>query len=452
MANLLINTLFCDKPKDVKKSSSTVQIKAEVNKSSLINSNVVKSQSNVLPKNNGSLLSKDKITINQILKTPSVKPKTNIDAPSKTINSKNINQSVKPESKVVEKKKKTDCIDPIIKELRSTSYEQLMEKISKDPNLQKIYEEKFLSEESLINKKENKYKAEQVYRPKDSEEVKNLERIQESNKMLEIRNRLNKKRYRHQDDEISRSIPANKVSFNKSNVSYEEEYCSECLIYHKLGKHIDQKKKNEIAKEKLNPDKKPTIQKTTQIFKKSKKEIKQNILPINKVQEQLIMQRNNRIYGVNKHNQESIIIKPHKLSDNQTKNEKKLIPPTRNPREQIKSKESKPVMTSKNSEKNNWNRKKEVLEEEDDENSLDDFIEDDSNTSFVQQELRKIKKGYRRNNYSPTDIKDDYDDDIMEAGFDEIQREEKYSERQAEREDEMEELREKMFYNKKKNK
>ena len=81
MANLLINTLFCDKPKDVKKSSSTVQIKAEVNKSSLINSNVVKSQSNVLPKNNGSLLSKDKITINQILKTPSVKPKTNIDAP-----------------------------------------------------------------------------------------------------------------------------------------------------------------------------------------------------------------------------------------------------------------------------------------------------------------------------------------------------------------------------------
>ena len=40
----------------------------------------------------------------------------------------------------------------------------------------------------------------------------------------------------------------------------------------------------------------------------------------------------------------------------------------------------------------------------------------------------------------------------MEAGFDEIQREEKYSERQAEREDEMEELREKMFYNKKKNK
>ena len=461
MANLLIDTLFCGNSKEVKKTLCT-EIPSQIKKLSIPTRNEFRTSTKLLSKSSKPEISvsiKEKVSNNQVIRTPSQKSLVT----AKIVEGKKItqNQIIKPKPA---EKIRSDQIDPIVKELRSTSYEQLMEKISNDPNLQKIYEEKFHSEDTLILKKENKYKPE-VYRPTDSKEVKNLERIKESNRELEMQNRLNKKRYR-KEDESSCLIPSNKISYNKSRVGYEEEYCRECLIYHKLGQHIDQKKKIELAREKLNPDKKPTIQKTTQIFKKTKKEFKANVLPINKIQEQLIIQRNNRIYGASSKKEESIIIKPPQVkkdaiesknkSPNCLKSHKDPIYPSK---DALCTKSITNVKNKNHQQRNNNGRTVEANKakikayEQEIKDELGDFIDDDTNQSaLVERELNKIKQGYRRNNYSysPTDIRDDYDDDIMEAGFDEIEREEKYSQRQAEREDEMEELREKMFYSKKK--
>ncbi len=83
---------------------------------------------------------------------------------------------------------------------------------------------------------------------------------------------------------------------------------------------------------------------------------------------------------------------------------------------------------------------------------LDSFIcddEEDTNTKGQnwKKEIDKIKKKYHRN---PTYMDNDIDDDIMEAQFSEIEQEESNALRIAEEEDEREELREKLFYSKKK--
>jgi hypothetical protein len=84
---------------------------------------------------------------------------------------------------------------------------------------------------------------------------------------------------------------------------------------------------------------------------------------------------------------------------------------------------------------------------------LDSFIcdddEEDSSTKGQnwKKEIDKIKKKYHRN---PTYMDHDVDEDIMEAQFSEIEQEESNALRIAEEEDEREELREKLFYSKKK--
>jgi hypothetical protein len=84
---------------------------------------------------------------------------------------------------------------------------------------------------------------------------------------------------------------------------------------------------------------------------------------------------------------------------------------------------------------------------------LDSFIcDDDEEESSTKgqnwkKEIDKIKKKYHRN---PTYMDNENDDDIMEAQFSEIEQEESNALRIAEEEDEREELREKLFYSKKK--
>jgi hypothetical protein len=64
--------------------------------------------------------------------------------------------------------------------------------------------------------------------------------------------------------------------------------------------------------------------------------------------------------------------------------------------------------------------------------------------------MKKIKEKLKKGNYSPTDMIDESGSDIEEAGFDEIEREEIISEKIGEREDEIEEIREKYLKNRKK--
>ena len=82
---------------------------------------------------------------------------------------------------------------------------------------------------------------------------------------------------------------------------------------------------------------------------------------------------------------------------------------------------------------------------------LDSFICDDEEETTKNQnwkrEIDKIKKNYHRN---PIIYQEGDDDDIQEAKFDDIEREEHRTLQIAEKEDEMEELREKLFYSKKK--
>jgi len=447
MANILINTLFNDVQKVTKKTSVNPSINTITSKQiitskiptkKIVNTiTVPKEQMNFSGRtlnNNSAQAQNQRMSIE--------KNKLNI----KKLNE--ANQLGKSKEKVVMKSKSHEKMDPIARELRSLNFDELQEKISKNPELRKKYEEILNSEETLIKKNENKVKSHE-YRPSNSEEVKQIERINESNRKLEFNNKLNKKRGREKET-ASNFYFGNKISYNKSKVMYEEEYCQECLIYHKVGQHIDLKKRNENEKEKMNPDKKPTIQKTTQIFRKTKNDFKNSFLPMNKVQEHLIKQRNEKIYGQQKNCQqllkdESTNHEKYKSNNNRTQSFVKKN--YDRPLAQFNNKDNKNIQSKESF--INVQRKRKFEDSHDDD--LNDFIVNDSNKqNFLQKEMKKIKEKFKKGYYSPTDMMNESGSDIEEAGFDEIEREERYSEKIGEREDELEEIREKYLKNRKK--
>ena len=94
--------------------------------------------------------------------------------------------------------------------------------------------------------------------------------------------------------------------------------------------------------------------------------------------------------------------------------------------------------------KKKYDKRFSIFEHGDD---LQDFICYDEESLNWQAEMVKIKKNLNRNSRR---IYNDNDDDIMEAQFSEIEQEENNAMKIAEKEDEMEELRERLFYTKKK--
>ena len=351
-----------------------------------------------------------------------------------------------------------------------------------------MYQEKLMSNEHEIKKKEV-VRTQPNYKASDSNEVKKIERINELNKELAMNSRLNKKRYRQDDNSNSAS---NGFSFSKSKVSYEEEFCSQCNIYHKSGKHSDSKKIVEMEKERLDPDKKPTIQKLTQIFKKTNEYKSKNMISVSKVQEQIIRHRNIKLYGLpsneipKKEEDVNNFVAQQKIKvDNKIKAVNKEKEDRKNnistmqknnnnissivPKEKVRSnkdnlqlKVSSTKDNIKNISKNTQNNAKPIKKvisssksnkinysNSEEDSDLSDFIDNDGPVEDYRREMKKIKQNYR-NSYSPTDVREDYSDDNMEAGFDEQEIEEIKAQKIAEEEDNNEEMREKLFYSKKK--
>ncbi len=447
MANILINTLFNDVQKVTKKTSVNPNINTITSKPKIISNIPIKKIGNT------NTVPNEKVNISGRSLNNNSFPAQNqrMSIEKNKLNLTKLNQAnklVKLKEKVVTKIKSHVKMDPIARELRSLNFDELQERISKNPELRKKYEEILNSEETLIKKNENKIKSHE-YRPSNSEEVKQIERINESNRKLEFNNKLNKKRERKEDSSSNFQL-GNKISYNKSKVMYEEEYCQECLIYHKVGQHIDLKKKNENEKDKMNPDRKPTIQKTTQIFRKTKNDFKNSFLPMNKVQEHLIKQRNEKIYGQQKNasninRSESI---PHEKNKINNKTRSFIMKNYDPPSSSFNNKVNQNIQTKESF--INYQKKKKFEDLQDDDDHSYDIANDSDKPNFIKKEMKKIKEKLKKGNYSPTDMIDESGSDIEEAGFDEIEREEIISEKIGEREDEIEEIREKYLKNRKK--
>ena len=479
MASLLINRLFSDNNKTNDRSNEQKNI---VFKQASNLMNKFKPTNLATPQKRISEITSKGIIQNQNHKTPSENNKS--DLKNKTI--------VQSDSKIQQKNKSLKKIDPMVQEFRATNYVQLLEKIGKDPNFKKMYQERLMSNDHEIKRKEVIH-IKPNYKATDSDQLKKIERINEINKELALNSRLNKKRYRQDDSSIAASTASNGFSSSKSKVSYEEEFCSKCNIYHKSGKHIDSKKIVEMEKQRLDPDKKPTIQKITQIFKKSNSESKsKNMISISKVQEQIIRNRNIKLYGlpVESQKKEDInnFVAQQKIKvDNKIKaenkekedrknltlnNQKKIInlkPLISNEKviskkDNLQNKISTTKDSRQNISKNGQNQVNQIKKgikinnskkinnyQSEEEADLSDFIDNGEQEVDYRKEMIKIKQNYR-NSYSPTDVREEYSDDNMEAGFEEQEEEEIKAQRIAEKEDYIEEMREKIFYTKKKSK
>ena len=255
------------------------------------------------------------------------------------------------------------------------------------------------------------------------EKIKKNDKINET-KLIKKDSNLIQNNFLKQDK--NSSINKSNTSFIKNSVNKSNDLKSDTNKANKL-ENLNITNKTSTSSQRLNINKKLDEKKPTHFSEETsikKIKTKAEVLNINEPKINKLENKNS-ISNV-------ILSKPINHDVKNNKISKPLI-------DYDKRIEKKPLPKKK------YDKRFAIFEEGDD---LQDFICDDEESPNWQVEMAKIKKTLHRN--SGRRQYNDNDDDIMEAQFSEIEQEEVNAMKIAEKEDEMEELRERLFYCKKK--